>query len=280
VTAYQYSSVNNPTTCASVSENRTCTNGVLSGSYTKQACAVKYGCYTPSVPIAGTDFNNCVTIDANTGAVTRTHSINGPDPASHCSLMRCIIIKQTGTLPGLSHNDADCFDNTNIIPGNVQLKVTQLYNVDTYDGTVGDGSIGGGCFNAPIASWDVTTKYKVVGGNSTLQLLFGGPTAAYEMNYVSGAVRDGLYKVEFLNYPNNPAPVYIRNLFGDYGVCNGQVSAAEETSMDGSYGAASGQAQFRSYMDYDRNNMVAASDRTQAARRKSWTNLGCTLPAM
>lgn len=40
VTAYQASSVTSPTTCASVSQTRTCTNGVLSGSgtYDKQNC--------------------------------------------------------------------------------------------------------------------------------------------------------------------------------------------------------------------------------------------------
>lgn len=39
-TAYQASSVTSPATCASVSESRTCDNGVLSGSYTNQTCSV------------------------------------------------------------------------------------------------------------------------------------------------------------------------------------------------------------------------------------------------
>lgn len=46
-TAYQSSLVTAPTTCASVSESRTCTNGTLSGTYTNQSCAVASSCTLP-----------------------------------------------------------------------------------------------------------------------------------------------------------------------------------------------------------------------------------------
>ncbi len=55
VTAYSASSVPCGSTCASVSQTRTCTNGVLSGSYTNQSCSM-IACPLPTITVtkAGT----------------------------------------------------------------------------------------------------------------------------------------------------------------------------------------------------------------------------------
>ena len=59
ITAYQLASVSSPATCTS--ETRTCTNGVLSGSYTNQSCAVvtnpctiTYACLNATNPVCDT----------------------------------------------------------------------------------------------------------------------------------------------------------------------------------------------------------------------------------
>ncbi|GEM_PF-1808847 len=70
VTAYQFPSVTSPTTCASVSQTRTCTNGTLSGSYTNQSCSV-----TGSAPTALLSANP-TTIDSGESSTLTWSSTN------------------------------------------------------------------------------------------------------------------------------------------------------------------------------------------------------------
>ena len=56
VTAYQTSSVVSPSTC--VSQTRTCTNGVLSGSYTNQSCTVTYPAPTATITASPTSLSS------------------------------------------------------------------------------------------------------------------------------------------------------------------------------------------------------------------------------
>ena len=70
VTAYQFPSVTSPTTCASVSETRVCTNGSLSGSFTNQSCSV-----TGSAPTALLSANP-TTIDSGESSTLTWSSTN------------------------------------------------------------------------------------------------------------------------------------------------------------------------------------------------------------
>jgi hypothetical protein len=96
VTGYSASTVNDPTTCSSVSETRNCWNGTLSGSNTITSCVVKSGSITvPSSCVIAALASSCsVTVDwtsanldsprlydSNTGSTVST-SANGSQSVS------------------------------------------------------------------------------------------------------------------------------------------------------------------------------------------------------
>ncbi len=59
-TAYQYSTVNTPATCASVSETRLCWDGTISGSYLYNSCVVKSGTITvPASCVIAAEASTC-----------------------------------------------------------------------------------------------------------------------------------------------------------------------------------------------------------------------------
>jgi hypothetical protein len=75
VTAYSASTIAYPSTCASISQSRTCTNGTLSGSYTNGSCT------ETGQPCTGTGALSWVSLN-DTQTVTAYQSSTEPGPTA------------------------------------------------------------------------------------------------------------------------------------------------------------------------------------------------------